>query len=250
MSVVLRREVVITARDSGTHNQARPSAVLGILQDCATMAAQESGLDYPDTMEKYQAAWIVARQCYTLSAPLYCGDIITVETWHRGGKAATLYRDFAIFRKGEQIGEGLALWALVNPTTQKVLRMSTVIELDGSDGGERNKDTTLRKLKSPQNLTSSEDRVFRYSDLDVNHHVNNVKYLDILCDGLHLEHMPSTAFVSAVQIDYYAQCFPGEQVSLQVGEGEGGQYLAGVDSQGQPRFAGLISLSNITEKTP
>lgn len=245
MSHVYRREVTITSRDCGTYNQCRPSAVLGILQDSATLTADVLGVDHHATMTKHQAVWMVARLWYQLSVPLYYGDTITVETWHRGEKGIFLNRDFEIYRNGVLIGEGLAMWILYGVESHTMLRMSVVAELENTTGGERCKTRTLKKLKAPAEVSEKGKRTFCYSDLDINGHVNNVKYVDIICDAIGLEDLDGTQFVSSAQIDYHVQCFPKEQVSLMVGHHSEGAFVAGVDQEGTRRFCGSVTTKTI-----
>ncbi len=245
MSVVHCREVTITSRDCGTYNQCRPSSVLGILQDSATIAAEKLGVGHYNTVHHHQAVWMVARLWCQLSTPLYYGDTITIETWHRGGKGVTLYRDFEIYRNGILVGEGLAMWVLYGLESHTMLRMSVLGELDETSGGERCKTRTLKKLKAPKEVEEKGQRTFHYSDLDINGHVNNVKYVDVICDALDLEELEGTQFVSSVQVDYHGQCFPKEQVSLMVGHREEEAFVAGVDQEGSNRFCGSVTINNI-----
>ena len=42
----------------------------------------------------------------------------------------------------------------------------------------------------------------RYSDTDINGHVNNTRYADFVCDALELENLSQDRFLSQMQIGY------------------------------------------------
>ena len=67
----------------------------------------------------------------------------------------------------------------------------------------------------------------RYSDTDVNGHVNNTRYADFACDAVELERLPENRFLAEMQIGYLAECRPGEVLDIQVG-GQGDSRLSRV----------------------
>jgi len=52
-----------------------------------------------------------------------------------------------------------------------------------------------------------------YSDLDVNGHMNNTRYIDWICDALGTEAMREKG-LSRLQVNYIAEAQPGEMLEL------------------------------------
>lgn len=230
------REVDLTGR-------ARPSAVLGYLQEAATMAALSLGLSGPEALEKYHARWLLARAFYRLDRPLGWNDTFTVRTWHRGGRLASSYRDFDLLLDGARAGEAVTLWVLADADTGKLLPLEGMAEYQGTDGGELCKKLTLHKLRLPAALPEREERRLRYSDTDANGHVNNNRYADFACDALGMEKRLPGHFVRTCQISYLNQCLAGERLTLEAGAGEGGVLFArGLGPAGDGRFACSFAL--------
>lgn len=125
------------------------------------------------------------------------GDRVTIRTWHRGARGASTYRDFDLYVEGKLVGEAVSTWVLADADTHRIFRMSRVDEFQGTDGGELCKSRTLSGLHLPAHMEHVESRALHYSDTDVNGHVNNVRYVDFICDALHMENLGPERYVSS-----------------------------------------------------
>jgi len=236
MSVWYEFKTKIDTRDVDGKSHCRPSALLGHLQEAATLAAEGRGFGREVLMEKHGAFWMLARMWYRLERPLRWGEELTIHTWHRGGKGASMYRDFNLYVDGVPVGEAVSVWVLVRLEDRKMLRLSQIPELEGTGGGERNKDKLLAKLHVPEGMELTERRLMHYSDTDINGHVNNTRYADFACDAIRADKLSDGQFVSEMQLGYNAECRPGETIDLlSVFRGET-YFVHGVDETGKSRF--------------
>ena len=217
----------IDSRDLDLFGHCRPSALLGHLQEAATQAAVAIGVSRDEVVARYHAFWMLARIRYVLKRPLGWDEPLTVKTWHRGGRAAMMYREFDLSVDGELVGQALSAWVLADLDTHKLFRLADVSEFEGTTGGSLCRKDTLHKLRVPEGLTLAEKRRMRYSDTDINGHVNNVRYADFACDALELERLGEGKFVSSLQVCYLAECLAGENVELRIGRDGPLWYAAG-----------------------
>jgi len=249
MSTYFEYSSQVSAEDAGLCSQCRPSGVLNILQEAATLAACEFHASGPEVLEKYGALWMVTRMWYRLDEPLLWGEPFTVRTWHRGGKGAMLYRDFDLFREGRQIGEAVSVWVLVDAASRRPVRLSQVEEIAHSGAPELAKERKLVPLRLPEGLALAETRQFHYSDIDCNGHVNNVRYADLASDAVGLEgRLPAGKFVSSLQIGYLRECMAGERLDVSTAETEEGFFVYGADREGTGRFDALLALDDLPGK--
>lgn len=240
MSLYYEHTVRLTGLDADGRGICKASALLNHLQIAATLAAEEGGFGREKLIEGYGAFWMLARSWYHLDRPLRWEDEITIRTWHRGDKAAMMYRDYDILVDGKRVGESVSGWVLANVATRKLMRLSTIRELAGTGGGELCKTRILNKLRSPEKLRQVERRQMRYSDTDINGHVNNIRYADFACDAIDMDRLEQEKFLSELQIGYLAECRAGEVLVLESGEQEDNLYIRGMDENGKARFeAGL-----------
>lgn len=245
MSTFYETELRVDSRDVDLFNHCRPSALLGILQEAATQAALPLGVAGPELLKNYNCLWMVTRTWAELDAPLHWNDTVKVKTWHRGASGVSTYRDFDLFRDGRPVGQGVMQWVMVDADSRKLFRMKDLAEFQGTDGGELNKSVKLRRAPMPDAFDQRVLRDLRYSDTDINGHVNNIHYADYACDSLHLERMDPGRFVRCLQIDYVSECRAGEKLWVDTAI-RGDQWFArGEGEDGGKRFEFSMTLGEL-----
>lgn len=242
MSTIYEQDFTVDSRQVDLTGCARPSAVLGCLQEAATVAALRLGVSGPETLEKYHCFWMIVRMWVRLDEPLRWNETFTVRTWHRGGRGVSSYRDFDLLRDGKPIGEAVSTWVLADADTYRLLRMDRLVEFQGTDGGALCKAKTLHRFSLPPVMTGSEARPMRYSDTDINGHVNNSRYADFACDALHLERLLPGRFVHEFQIGYLNQCRAGETITVETAGADGVRFARGLGPDGDGRFEFTLRL--------
>ncbi|MCI9263126.1 MAG: acyl-ACP thioesterase [Oscillospiraceae bacterium] len=246
MDVFYEHSYRVDSRDMDLFGHCRPSAVLGLLQEAATQAAGELGLSGPQVRDRYNAFWMLARIRYELKRPLRWDELVTIKTWHRGGKAAVMYREFDISVGEEPVGQAVSAWVLAGLDSHKILHLDGVGEIGDTSGGSLCRGEVLRKLRLPQELGMAGERRLGYSDTDINGHVNNTRYADFLCDALELETLAKGRFVSRLQLCYLAECMAGETIRLLTGQDEEGFCVRGEGLDGSDRFDGILTLDKLS----
>lgn len=237
------RTYTVDSRDVDPWNHCRPSGLMGILQEAAVAAACELKVSREEMMDKYHLFWMLARMWYRLDRPLAWNERLEVRTWHRGVKGASSYRDFDLFVEGKPVGEAVSLWVLADGETHRLARMRGIEEFQNTDGGTLCKDKVLSRFKVPPEMTEADCRAMHYSDTDINGHVNNVRYADFICDAIRMDRLGQDFYVSALQVDYLAECRAGENITLLTGEQDGLRYVRGLDTAGKSRFEGTVTLT-------
>lgn len=245
MSTFLEMEYRVDSRDIDMFQQCRPSAVLGILQEAATRASLALHISGPEALEKYNALWMVTRNWVELDEPIRWNDLLTIRTWHRGAAGASSYRDFDIIRDGKVIGQGVTLWVLVDAAEHKLMRMRDLTEFHGTDGGELKKSIKLHRAQMPDQFDVQSSREMRYSDTDINGHINNIHYADFACDAIHLERYGEGKFVRTFQLDYITECMAGETLSIDTAVDGNNLYARGVGGDGAERFLCTMTLKDL-----
>ena len=232
----------IDTRDVDGQSHCRPSALLGYLQEAATDAAAKLCLSREELMEKHNAFWMLARIWMELERPLKWKEELTIRTWHREGKGASVYRDFDLYVGQEQVGQAVSTWVLADLEQHRLMRIDKVPGIMGdNDGGELEKNITLGKLKAPEQLEVVECRRMHYSETDMNGHINNTRYADFTCDALRLENREEGEFVRSLQIGFLAECLPGEELTIQTAAQAGEGFVRGLGTDGKPKFEALLT---------
>lgn len=245
MSAFFQYDVRLSGMDVDGRGCCKASALLNHLQNAATLAAEEGGFSRQVLMERYGAFWMLARSWFRLSRPLEYEDKLTIRTWHRGGRGAVMYRDYDILVNGQPAGESVAVWVLASLEGRRMLRLGSIKELANTGGGELCKTMTLAKLRRPDGLQTREKRLMRYSDADINGHVNNTRYADFACDAVGMENLPENRFLAEMQLGYLAECHPGELLQLQVGGQGDSRFVCGLDESDKSRFESALFFGEV-----
>ena len=107
---------------------------------------------------------------------------------------------------------GISLWILMDMETRAmVLPGKSGVAVVGSLQGN---ELTLPGSLLPQKLPNREDRAVRFSDLDLNGHMNNCRYLDWVGDTLPSS-FHETHRVSEFTVNYLSEAWEGEALRLQ-----------------------------------
>ena len=242
MGIFLEMDYTVDSRDVDLFGLCRPSALMGILQEAATRASMALKVSGPEVREKYNALWMINRIWVELEAPIRWNDTLHIKTWHRGGSVASSYRDFDLYRDGRKIGQAVTGWVLVEADSHRLLRMKDVAEMQGTDGGELLKTVRLHRAPQPGVWEASAPREMRYSDTDINGHINNAHYADFACDALHLERALAGKFVRELQFDYTGECMAGETVRIDTAAEGDRLFARGEGEDGTARFDCVLTL--------
>ncbi len=232
----------VVGRDSDCFSQCQAAALLSYLQETGLLAMADAGLTRKYLLERYHAIWMLARTCYTLEAPIALGDVIAIRSRSRNAHGMGIYREYEIMRENARIGEALALWMLVDAESRTLFPANRVSELSDILGDVR-RAKQLRRLVLPDTLVPVHQRVIEYSQIDMNGHLNNSRYADLICDVIGLEKMGG-AYVSSMHISYLSECMPGCTLTMFAQNQGGLWYVRGVGEDQIPRFEAAAMLKH------
>ncbi len=216
----------------------RPSALFDLMQDTATVHAHTLGLGG----DELSIAWALLRMAVEQTRPFYPGEALACETVFEGVKGPNWCRSFYFRdRTGAQVARASSTWAMLDAQTHGLLRPRERPACAHWVTPPADSFVPPKKL-SHDALTPHHVHKVRYSDLDMNNHLNNVKIVDLIADGLELERRAGQ-FVSSLQVNYTAECRDGDALTLLTGrDAQDTHYIFG-RADGADRFAAAARLS-------
>ncbi len=228
---ILKKDYYVGAGEIDSFNLCRPSSLLMFLQDAATSHSSLIGMGREVIITKCNAVWILARLWYKLNKPIRGFDTVEIKTWNRGLKGAMWYRDFSLIVNGEEVGQASTVWVLADINTHRIKRPYGLECIDSESALILPEyEITLGKIPQPQHISEAFCKTIRYSDLDINVHLNNTKYADIACDAVNYE-KAENKFVSEIQINYLHECRVNDEILVRHGTLSSMQkYVCGVNN--------------------
>lgn len=182
MEPIFRRTFEITGMHTDRFNRLKPSALLYFVQETAGAQCDLMNLDW-ETLAKKKLFWAITRHRVQITRMPMKGETITVETWPMPTTRVAYPRSVVAYdSRGNEIFRTISLWVLMNPETRAmVLPGKSGVEISGILRG-----TELPAPGSliPACLSARRTRQVCFSDLDINGHMNNTKYLDWVGDLL------------------------------------------------------------------
>jgi len=189
----------------------KPSAILEIMQEMAGAHAELLGVGRTHLFPM-NLAWVLTRVEVRMDRYPLSGETITVETFPMPNRRVFFPRYF-IFRdaEGQQIGCAGTLWVVLDITTRKMANAAEIAPLLPN-----NNDLTapMGMPATVEEITGDEAESIClpvYTDLDVNGHVNNTRYLDWCCNALGIDTMRDHV-MRQFAVNYNQEILPGQEV--------------------------------------
>ena len=161
--------------------KARLTAICHCMQESAGRHAAQFRLGY-EGMQANNQAWVLNRMRVQIDDYPDWKSKLYVETWVQMMRGPFSQRYFLLKNENEEtIGSANTFWVVIDATTHKPQRLKSQTEIPVIDRVPSC--GTAEKIVLPDDLQLLESHRVRQSDLDLLHHVNNVKYLEWILDA-------------------------------------------------------------------
>ncbi|MED4603144.1 thioesterase [Paenibacillus validus] len=190
------------------------SAVFNAFQEIASRHADHLGLSIQAVELKRNAAWILTRILVELLRRPRWNEEIRIETWPQPPKKYEFERDYAVMdNEGNVLLRAVSTWVLLDIDKRELLKSDSVaIDLPAFET-KRAILCKLGKIKPSGTPEPVYKRVIGISDIDVNGHLNNSKYVDFIVDCFSIEQYRSCR-VKSIQVNYVQEALPGDTISF------------------------------------
>lgn len=200
--------------------------VLGnYLLNCAGLHAAERGFGIASLNECHYT-WVLSRLALELTVYPMQYEMFSIRTWVENVYRLFTDRNFELLdQAGKPIGYVRSVWAMIDVGSRKPVDLLNMHEGHIMDYV-CNKPCPIEKpgrVKVSPGLEPVWSRQARYSDIDVNGHVNSVKYIEHILDLFPIELFEHKR-ISRFEIAYVAECRYGDQLSFFMDEPVGDEY--------------------------
>ncbi|KAH0863551.1 hypothetical protein HID58_080762 [Brassica napus] len=208
--LVYRQNFDIRSYEIGADRSASIETVMNHLQSAGLLG---DGFGSTPEMVKKNLIWVVTRMQVVVDKYPTWGDVVEVDTWVSKSGKNGMRRDWLVrdCNTGEILTRASSVWVMMNKVTRRLSKLPEEVR------GEIepyfvNSDPILaedsRKLTKLDEKTADYVRsglTPRWSDLDVNQHVNNVKYIGWILESAPVEMMEKHKLKS-MTLEYRREC--------------------------------------------
>lgn len=215
---IFRQNFSIRSYEIGADGTASIETLMNHLQETAlnhvmTAGLLDAGFGATPAMAKKNLIWVVTRMQVVVDRYPTWNDVVNVETWVSASGKNGMRRDWLIrnAKTGETLTRATSLWVMMNKLTRRLSKMPDEVRQEIEPyflNSDPVVDEDSRKLPKLDDSTADYVRrglTPRWSDLDVNQHVNNVKYIGWILESAPQQILESHQLAS-VTLEYRREC--------------------------------------------
>jgi acyl-ACP thioesterase len=168
--------------------------------------------------------WALARFLMYVTAWPRWNEKVTVATWGKDIDRLFAVRDFCIrsgdgrsgsgrSESGAQLVAATSSWLILDGKTMRPQKMDRLREYFPFNHGVHALDVKLGKIVSPETRKHTSGIRVRYTDVDVNRHVNAARYLQWILDSYGFDGMKKRDLESC-QLNFIGEAKPEDEVAI------------------------------------
>ncbi|XWS71986.1 hypothetical protein CRYUN_Cryun02cG0002000 [Craigia yunnanensis] len=216
--LVFRQNFSIRSYEIGADRTASIETLMNHLQETAINHCRSAGLlgdGFGSTPEmcKKNLIWVVTRMQVVVDRYPTWGDVVQVDTWVSASGKNGMRRDWLVSdsKTGEILTRASSVWVMMNKLTRRLSKIPEEVrgEIEpyfmNSDPVVAEDSRKLVKLDDSRAEYVHKGLTPRWSDLDVNQHVNNVKYIGWILETAPLPIL-ETHELSSMTLEYRREC--------------------------------------------
>ncbi|XP_015895576.3 palmitoyl-acyl carrier protein thioesterase, chloroplastic isoform X2 [Ziziphus jujuba] len=249
-----RQTVVIRSYEVGADKTATLESILNLLQETALNHVWMSGLlgdgfGATHGMIRNNLIWVVSRMQVQIHLYPIWGEVVEIDTWVGASGKNGMRRDWLI--RGQATGHifarGTSTWVMMNRQTRRLSKMPEEVRAEISPWFIEKQ---AIKEEVPEKIVKLDDKAKyvnsnlkpKRSDLDMNHHVNNVKYVKWMLETIP-DHILESHQLSGIILEYRRECGSSDTVQSLCQPDEDGILNNGVSQENDISLLNGFSLA-------
>lgn len=225
MEKIGKYEFTIDAYLTDFRGKATLPMIGGFMLQVATKHAEERGFGY-STMTSLQRAWVLSRMAIEIFEYPKNDTEMVIKTWVASVNKLFTERYFAFEdENGKVIGYAKSLWASIDLKTRKptnVLEIGNLSDYVAEVGNPIKGLTKIPVLKD--NYEHASDFIVKYSDVDINKHLNSMKYIEHIVDVFDIG-MFREKEIRRIEINYILEGHYGTKLDILKQEEADGTFI-------------------------
>jgi len=218
----------IRASEVDTSGRITLSSICSLFQEVAGNHALLLNFDITD-LHKQGLTWVLHRMDIKIHRFPEWRESITIETWPAAGDTLRAYRNYRILdSENTELGVCLSYWMMINMKSRRPTRMTQEVLDTRLSDREHVLEVRSDRIPKVENETTEKKIPVRKSDLDMNQHVNNARYLEWMLEPLNEGQISR---VNKIDITFLRESIKGDIISSKVQSKEHDSTLHQLENQ-------------------
>ncbi|MDR0581410.1 MAG: hypothetical protein LBG31_00435 [Prevotellaceae bacterium] len=189
-----------------------PSLLL-LLQEAAWKHANQHGFGYTRLQEK-GAFWVLAKLRLVMYRYPQWQDTLRIETWGKAPELLTAFRDFEGFdREGNKLFAATSAWHILSISGNRPQSMEFFKNAFPIAEGKHAIEEKPAKIPAVTNLQQALPAAVLPSDIDMNLHVNNTRYVQWIIDRFDFDFLQQRRLME-MEINFLSQAKMGDSYTI------------------------------------
>lgn len=189
------------------------------------------GIHYLKTIDR---AWVLSRLCVEMNKMPLAYQHFNIDTWVESAMRHFTLRNFAIHSSDTVFAYGRSVWAMIDSVTRQPADLLSVNDGDIARYVESGRVCPIEqpsRVKMPTNSALATTIDTTYSDIDINGHVNSIKYIEHILN-LWQPDWYAAHELKRIDIAYVAETHYGDKMSLYKADANDCFYVSAKRSRG------------------
>lgn len=210
---IWRESFFVTSFQVDHNRKATPETLMMYLQEVAVNQGMNNGFGYYVFYPEGKR-WIMLRISVEIDEFPVWEEEVWVETWIRENKRQFFIRDFYIRNSAQEIiGKASACYSLLDIKSRKTQNLKFMDDLLRSYPDKISLDCAPRKVPEIPSAVPVFHVRSRFSDIDLNGHVNSIRYAQWMLDGIPA-HLRAQKELWMLDINFTHEMFLGEEAGV------------------------------------
>ena len=233
------KTMTVMNADADFRSLLKPSALLRYVEQVSADHARTFGMT-DQFFKDHGVAFLVGKQALKFDRVPQRAEKLTLLTRAEASRRGSVKRITTVTdAEGKQVAMVDCRWIVVSLAENRILR-EPGWTVDGFWNETVEGELPLQLHKCREGLASAGEWTVRYSQCDLNGHLNNAFYLDLVCDALPLD-VVRKGPVTFASINYHREVPMGETVEVFYAPSAEGWYIIGKHN-GQTSFESYLEL--------
>ncbi len=207
--------ITISTFDVGASGKLEAAALMRHFQEAAARHATQWEVGF-EQLSARNIFWVLTHLQIKAERWPEMHDKVTIQTWPKKVKGLYTTRDFEVFDKtGKIIIKATSAWVMVDTHNKRPVRPAGIMPPRAFVPDKNTLDPFPEAIPEPDKTDSVIERQVQYSDLDINRHVNNTRYvewiMDLINPGIH-------EIVSGLNLHFTSEFTAGDKAILQLSQ--------------------------------
>jgi len=242
MNAIWKEHYKLRTFDVDLTNHVKISSMFNFMQESASNSADSLGFGYDQLIDE-QLFWVLSRAKIAFNMLPSLGDEIMIETWPRGLDKIFALRDFLIYdAKNALIGKATTSWLMVDGKTKRPIRTDTLAQRIPIIEAKSAINEVCGKIENISNTELINEVKVGYIDIDINQHLNNVKYIEYILNCFPIDYYKNNS-INKLQVNFLSESRYNDVICLykcKTNEEDSKYYVEGINQNDHKVFQASI----------